>query len=113
MTAYAGTAELAQILHLRTPTAEQLGGLQRVLDAASYEINDECHGDGTVEFGTPFPALAVEVCIERAVEHWQQQQSAFGIVALGAEAIPVTTARDTWGRHAHKLEPLKDTWGIA
>lgn len=112
-TAYAGTTELARVLHIRQATGEQGTAMQRVLDAASYEINDECNGSGTVFFGTPYPALAVEVCLERAVEHWQQQESAFGIVGLGGDAVPVTTARDSWGRHAHKLEPLKSTWGLA
>jgi hypothetical protein len=87
--------------------------MARVLEAAAYEINSECNGSGTVFFGTPYPDLAVEVNIERAVEHWQQQESAFGIVGLGGDAIPVTTARDSWGRHAHKLAPLKTIWGIS
>jgi hypothetical protein len=111
--AYAGTAELARALRLRDTSGAQGTALERVLDAAAYEINSECLGDGTVFFGTPYPALAVEVNIERAVEHWQQQESAFGIVGLGADSIPVTTARDSWGRHAHKLAPLKTDYGLA
>ena len=85
---YAGTAELAQKLHLRSVSAEQGTALQRVLDSAAYEINSECNGSGTVDFGTPYPALAIEVNIERAVEHWQQQESAFGILGLGADSVP-------------------------
>lgn len=110
---YAGTAELARVLHLRTVSAEQGTAMTRVLDAAAYEINSECNGSGTVEFGTPYPSLAIEVNLERAVEHWRQQEAAFGIVGLGGEAIPVTTARDSWDRHAHKLAPLKGTLGTA
>ena len=110
---YAGTAELAQKLHLRSVSAEQGTALQRVLDSAAYEINSECNGSGTVDFGTPYPALAIEVNIERAVEHWQQQESAFGILGLGADSVPIATARDSWDRHAHKLAPLKGTLGTA
>lgn len=79
-----------------------------VLDAAAAEIDAEC---GTT-FGTPYPALAVEVNLERAVEHWNQQESPFGVIGLG-EALPVMSARDSWDRHAFKLAPLKQTWGLA
>jgi hypothetical protein len=56
-------------------------------------------------------ALVTEVNLERAVEHWQQQESPFGVIGLG-EAVPTVTAKDTWDRHANKLMPLKRTWGI-
>lgn len=111
--AYADATELARILHIKQPSDAQGTAMDRVLDAATYEINDEVNGNGTIDLGTPYPALAVEVCLERAVEHWQQEESAFGIVGLGGDSIPITTSRDSWGRHAHKLQPLKDTWGIA
>lgn len=114
MSAYAGTAELARVLRLRDDVSDPAGtALERVLDAASYEINAECNGSGTVFFGTPYPDLAVEVCVERAVEHWQQSASPFGVLGLGGDAIPVTTARDSWWRHKHKLAPLKTDWGLA
>jgi len=111
--AYTGTADLARVLHLRNVTGEQGTAMEIVLAAAMYEINSECNGDGTIDFGTPYPALAVEVNLERAVEHWQSSESPFGIIGLGAESIAVHTARDTWDRHAHKLAPLKTTWGVA
>jgi len=110
--AYAGTADLARVLHLRNPSPAQGTAFEVCLDAAAYEINSECNGSGTIEFGTPYPALAVEVNLDRAVEHWQQSESPFGLIGLGTEAI-VHTARDSWDRHAHKLAPLRTTWGIA
>ena len=117
MSAYAGTAELVSLLRLQGLaggiTGEHGTAMQRVLDAATYEINSECNGSGTAFFGTPYPDLVIEVCLERAIEHWQQSKSPFGILGLGGDAIPVTTARDSWGRHKHKLAPLKDDWGIA
>jgi len=82
--------------------------MARVLDVAAAEIDAEL---GT-SFGTPYPALVVEVNLERAVEHWQQQESPFGVIGLG-DAVPTMTARDSWDRHAHKLAPLKSTWGIS
>lgn len=109
--AYAEVDELARVLRLRTRTAAQGTAMQRVLDTAALEIDAELgtsYAAGTA--GTP--ALVVEVNLERAVEHWQQQESAFGVIGLG-EAVPVMAARDSWDRHAHKLAPLKQTWGLA
>ena len=107
--AYATVEELQRILKIRTPTAEQTIAMQRVLDAAALEI------DAEVGRTSPYPVapqLVVEVNLERAVEHWQQQESPFGIIDLGA-AGPSFTARDSWERHAHKLAPLKEEWGLA
>lgn len=111
--AYAGTADLARVLRLQGITETQGTALAVALDAAAYEINSECNGNGTIDFGTPYPALAVEVNLERAVEHWRQQASPFGIIGLGADTIPVATARDSWERHAQKLMPLKTAFGVA
>lgn len=113
--AYAGTADLARVLRLRQPSEAQGTALVRVLDAAAYEIDSEVFGTadiGSVQYGTPYPALAVEVNLERAVEHWQQQESPFGVIGIG-DAVPVMSARDSWDRHAHKLAPLKQSWGLA
>jgi hypothetical protein len=110
--AYATTDELARILKLRAPTVEQSAAMLRVLTTAALEIDSELGRAGM--FGTPYPPLVIQVNLERAVEHWQQQEAAFGIIGLGgAEGFSVRTARDTWDRHAHKLAPLKDTWGLA
>jgi len=109
---YGTTDELARILKLRSPSVEQVAAMTRVLTAAALEIDSELGRAGA--FGTPYPALVVEVNYERAVEHWQQQEAAFGIIGLGGvESVAVHTGRDTWDRHAHKLAPLKDSWGLA
>lgn len=107
--AYATTAELSRILRLRQPTEAQLTAMQRVLDAAALEIDREI---GLSEPYEQAPALVAEVNLERAVEHWQQQESPFGVIGLG-EAMPTITAKDSWDRHAAKLAPLKISWGIA
>lgn len=110
--AYAGTADLARVLHLRNVTPDQGTAMEICLDAAWFEINSEVNGDGTTEFGTPYPAIAVQVNLDRAVEHWQQSESPFGIIGLGAESLAVTS-KDSWDRHRFKLVPLKSTWGVA
>ena len=108
--AYATTDELARVLKLRAPTPAQGTALARVLEAAATEIDSEL---GTSYFGGSVgtPDLIVEVNIERAVEHWQQQESPFGVIGLG-DTVPTVIGRDSWDRHAHKLAPLKQTWGV-
>lgn len=112
--AYVDVDELARVLRLRDPTGAQGTAMQRVLDTAAYEIDVEVFG--TAEFGTaqyvpPYPALVVEVNLERAVEHWQQQDSPFGVIGI-SESTPIMSAKDSFDRHAHKLAPLKESWGI-
>jgi len=111
--AYADTDELQRLLRLSSPTPEQQEALQRVLDAAAEEIDWELGYTAASPAPTPTPNLVVEVNLERAVEHWQQGQSPFGIVGIGADTVPVVAARDSWYRHARKLAPLKTSYGIA
>ena len=111
--AYADTDELQRLLRLSSPTPEQQEALQRVLDAAAEEIDWELGYTAASPAPTPPPTLVVEVNLERAVEHWQQGQSPFGIVGIGADTVPVVAARDSWYRHARKLAPLKTSYGVA
>ena len=106
--AYADVSELSRVLRLRAPSTEQMNAMQRVLDAAATEIDSEL---GTA-WGTPYPALVVEVNLERAVEHWSQQESPFGVIGMG-ETEPVIASQNTWERHAQKLASLKTSWGVA
>ncbi len=106
--AYATVDDLAEILHIRVPGNE--GALTRVLEAGAAEIDAELGRDESFDV---IPALVSEVNLERAVEHWQQMKSPFGILGLGAEAGATYTAHDSWDRHAHKLAPLKASWGFA
>jgi hypothetical protein len=108
---YATVLELARILKIRNPTSEQEDAMTRVLTAAALEIDSELGRAGS--FGEPYPALVVEVNLERAVEHWRQMESPFGLIGLGADVPAERTAQDSWNRHANKLAPLKDEWGLA
>lgn len=111
---YATVAELARILKIRSPTVEQTAAMERVLSVAAGEIDSEIDlaADAGALTGWQV-ALAAEVNLERAVEHWRQQESPFGLVGLGPELPAERTARDSWERHAHKLAPLKSQWGLA
>lgn len=108
ISAYATVSELARLLKVNATDREQ--ALVRVLIAAADEIDAEV---GRTSRYTIPPRLATEVNLERAVEHWQQTQSPFGIVGLGSEFGPSFTSKDSWERHAFKLAPLKETWGLA
>ena len=118
--AYADADELARILKIRNPTDAQSEAMERVIDVAAGEIDAEIGFtlDDDDEVENPLSgwqlALAAEVNLERAVEHWRQQESPFGLMGLGTEfgGGAERTARDSWERHAHKLAPLKQSWGI-
>lgn len=110
---YASVSELATVLKVRA--SDRGAALRRALESASYEIDQEI---GTADitgtelpYGSP-PAIVSTVCLDRAVEHWQQQYSPFGLIGMGDLGASYT-ARDTWDRHAHKLAVLKASWGLA
>lgn len=109
---YATVDELAAILKVNADTRR--AALTRVLQAAALEIDTELGRSGTAD---PLDALALalvtEVNLERAVEHWQQMQSPFGVLGILGETGATYTARDSWDRHAHKLAPLKGSWAFA
>lgn len=109
--AYAPVAELARILQIGTPTPAQEIALGRVLEAAALEIDS--YLGRTSPLPDPPPDLVVEVNLERAVEHWKQEQSPFGIVVLGGELPPGHAGQNAWRRHARTLLPLKQSWGVA
>ena len=82
--AYASVAELQELLRLSAPTAIQTTALQRVLDAAAEEIDWELGYSLAAPAPSPPPPLVIEVNLERAVEHWRQAQSPFGVIGPGA-----------------------------
>lgn len=111
---YASVAELATLVNVRSSTRHN--DLMRVLKAAAYEIDHEVglvdKNGATTPYSNP-PPLVREVNLERAVEHWMQQQSPFGLIGIAGESQATYTARDSWDRHAHKLAALKGSWGVA
>lgn len=112
--AYITTTELAAVLKIRTPTAEQEVELQRVIDATTVEIDAEMNrADDAAALTADQTALIEEVALERATEHWAARNSPFGLLAVGVDVPAERTARDSWERHALKLAPLKDQWGLA
>lgn len=111
--AYATVGELQFVLRIETPTQLQMEGMQRALDEAATEIDWELGYTAETPAPSPPSPLVHGVNIDRAVEHWRQQFSPFGVVGVGGEGEPIVTARNSWYRHALKLRPLKNTWGVA
>jgi hypothetical protein len=113
ITTYTTTDELARVLKVRSPSAAQTAAMNRVLQTAAGEINSEIDLAEGVELSGWELQLAAEVNLERAVEHWRQEESPFGLIGLGAELGSAFTSKDSWERHALKLAPLKGQWGFA
>lgn len=111
--AYATVSELARILKIRAPSDEQTDAMERVLLAAAGEINSEVDLASDEGLSSWQLALAAEVNLERAVEHWRAQESPFGLLAIGVDVPAERTAQNSWNRHAEKLAPLKSQWGFA
>lgn len=110
---YADATELARILKIRNPSAEQTAAMERVLLTATGEIDSEIDlPEGSDPLSGWKLALAAEVCLERAIEHWGDEEHGFGVLGLG-DTGPIYTARNSWERHANKLVPAKAQWGLA
>lgn len=110
---YGTVDELFRILKIRTPSAEQTDAAERVLAAATGEIDSEVDlPDPDVLSGWQV-SLATEVCLERAAELWKEQEVQFGLVGIGSEFGATRVATNTWEKYAVKLAPLKGQWGLA
>ncbi len=111
---YVDVDELFRVLKIRNPTAEQTLSGERVLAVATYEVDRELDRPDDDPITGSQVALAQLVTLERAVEHWRQQEAAFGLLAVEGFAGPAERiARDTWWRHALTLAAAKAQWGIA
>jgi len=110
---YATTDELFRVLKIRQPTTEQELSGMRVLAAATFEIDQEIARPDDDPIVGAEVSLAQVVCLERAVEHWRQEEVSWGLVGQGVDGTGSFIAKDTFGRHAETLAPLKRSWGIA
>jgi hypothetical protein len=111
--AYASVDELGMLLRIESPSTLQAEAMQRALDEAAAEIDWELGYTIAAPAPDPPPPLVVGVNLDRAVEHWRQSYSPFGVIGVGSETEPIVTARNSWHRHALKLKPLKLHQGIA
>jgi hypothetical protein len=110
---YSDTNELARILKIRSPSAEQLAAMERVLIAATFEINREIDHEDTDPLAGDEISLAEQVCLQRAAELWFLQEVPLGVAGLGSEFGSTHLARNSWDKYAYTLAPLKKQWGLA
>jgi len=108
---YGDADELFLRLKIRTPTADQTARADLILLMATTEINNEIDLADDVDLTAGQLAIATEVCYKRSVELWAE--TPFGMLGLDNAEFSVRTARDTWGRYAILLAPLKNQWGFA
>lgn len=111
--AYVDTDELARVLTITNPSPEQTVAMQRVLDAATREIDAEIdRPSGSDPLAGEDLALAEQVCIQRASELWFLQEVPLGLAGIGSEFGTAHLARNSWEKYAYTLAPLKEQWGI-
>ena len=108
--AYADVDTLAAKLKVNPVT--YAADLQRVLDAATREIDHEIGGGLDAAATTEDLALAETVCLSRGQDLWLIEGLPVGVIGLGTEG-QLLVPRNSWERHAHTLAPLKTSWGIA
>jgi hypothetical protein len=111
--AYADATELARILKIRGPSTAQTDAMERVLDAATAEIDAEIDLDADSVLDASQTAIAEQVCLQRASEFWLLQEVPLGVAGIGSEMGATHLARDSWAKYAHQLAPLKGQWGLA
>lgn len=112
---YVTASELARILKIRSPTQDQTAALERVLLAATGEINDEIDPSDTVpDLTQEHLALVQQVCLDRAADLWRHTESIPGITGLlGDETSLALPGRYSWNRYAERLAPCKNQFGLA
>lgn len=108
--AYATVEDLAAALHIRV-TPENTPALQRALDAAANEIDQDL--DRPVEnlLPDPPPAEIVQTNIDRGVEWYKAADAAYGIVGV-EDTGAIRAPRDGFARHSQNITRHKIRWGI-
>lgn len=113
--AYATIADLKRVLQKPTPTADEQAAMQRDLDVAAREID----WDLNYTIDNPAPPidtreykLLADVNLDRAVELWNAHTRPYGALAVGPDAAPLISPRDTWYRQHLRLNPLRERYPI-
>jgi hypothetical protein len=105
---YGSTDELFRRLKIRTPTAEQQAAADRILVAASGEVNAKMGREtGLAAWEL---ALATEVTLERGAELWIESEVPTGVIGLDNPSGPVFVGRQS--RALPKLNVLQESWGV-
>jgi hypothetical protein len=111
---YVDTDELFRVLNITNPSAEQVVAMQRVIDAATGEIDTWIDRPADADpLADEDLALAEQVCIQRACELWGLQEVPLGLAGIGSEFGSAHLARDSFLKYTYTLSRLKEQWGIA
>jgi hypothetical protein len=111
--AYAEATELARILKIRTPSADQTAAMERLLDAATAEIDLEIDLAADSVLSAEQTAIAESVCLQRASELWFFEEVPHGVAGIGSEMGATHLASDSWKKYVIRLYALKDQQGFA
>jgi hypothetical protein len=109
--AYATVDDLASALHIKI-TEEKTPALERALDAAAAEIDQDLDRLAEDPLPDPPPAAIVQTNIDRAVEWWKAADAAYGIVGV-EDTGAIRAPKDGFARHAQNISAYKQRWGIA
>lgn len=111
---YITVDELALALKIRSPSTDQQDQLERVLIAATYEIDQELDREDDDPVSGVEVGLVQAVCKRRATELWELQSLPLGLSGLAGDLGGTAyLARNSWEKYAFDLAPLKRQWGIA
>jgi hypothetical protein len=105
---YGTTDELFRRLKIRTPTPDQETAADRILVAASGEVNKKM--GRLTDLTTAELALATEVTLERGAELWNESEVPFGAIGLDNPSGPVFVSRHS--RALQKLTVNQESWGV-
>lgn len=111
--AYADATELARVLKIRNATSDQTAAMDRMLDAATAEIDAEIDLASDSVLTSDQALIAEEVCLRRAAELWWLQEVPGGVAGIGSDMGATHLARNSWDKYAYDLAPLKRQWGLA
>ena len=106
---YGTTDELFRRLKIRTPTADQTTAADRILVAASGEVNKKMGRLTSLDQAEL--ALATEVTLERGAELWNESEVPFGAIGLDSPTGPVFVSRHS--RALAKLTVAQESWGVS
>jgi hypothetical protein len=109
--AYATVDELAAALHVKV-TPEREPDLERALEAAASEIDQDLDRDPLDPLPDPAPPAIVATNIDRAVEWYKAADAAYGIVGV-EDTGAIRAPRDGFARHAQNITAYKQRFGLA
>ncbi len=109
---YATVEQLAAKLTITgAKLAASQDDLQRVLNAATLEIDHEIGGP-LISPSQLQLDLFEFACLGRAQDLWLIEGLPIGVIGLGGET-PLLSPRDSWSRWANILAVAKQSWGMA